>query len=86
MFYSSRLRMVRSSGALGRLTSRGVNSSCHDRFPELESVLGIHFRHTAEEEDGRSERSIRRRLPASTFRCQSVEVFFDDELVEHMRK
>ena len=55
-----------------------VNSSRHDRFPELESVPSIRFHHTAKGEDERPEWSVRRWVSASFLPCHSVEVFLDE--------
>jgi hypothetical protein len=53
----------------------GVNSACHDRFPNLERVLSFRFHHAAEGENERPEWSVGRWVPASFLPCHNVEVF-----------
>jgi hypothetical protein len=54
-----------------------VNSTRHDRFPNLEGVPSIRFHPTAEGEDERPEWFVRERVLASLLPCHGVKVFVD---------
>jgi hypothetical protein len=56
---------------------QGVNSSRHDRFPNLWRVSSVCFHCAADGENGRPEWSVRRWVSASFLPCHSVDVLLD---------